>query len=455
MTTDSGVVAWYVGTLPQQFAAIVAGSKTVTATGAGYRSGIAGDYLDVPVGALDTWQTAKVTALIGSGQANIVALGDSITAGQNAFNNADALTYGWVDRLAALLNVTMAAYANFYTLGGYGPQRLYSSGTYGTNSTPYNSTAGSWNGYSGGIGEVWVPNDTATWDLTITVPNHPVTGAAPTAVDLITVSYLGAATSWQYQVDGGSANTVNNVGSASLPGAVLVRTHISLTGGAPHTIKVGQQSVSNALMFVGHAVYYGTTGLGVVRAGLQGWRASDFTVGAGATAGSAGSGNAISSAGPDHLQPWTGVTSSTNTAGAGFPFQPHLAIIALGINDAAYGTHPSAYQKALARAVHAFRRGRANCSVVIMNTAFAGTYADNALGGVYANGFRYDRYKQLARGVANDMGCVYYDVDSQFGETAVAGGYELNTDPHPTANGTGAGGGDGHLLMAQSLAAIL
>jgi hypothetical protein len=408
---------------------------------------IAPAYTSIPAGSLTTAQTAINVALTGGAPFILSAIGDSITAGQNANGLQDGLVYGYLGRLDAILAGALGGYAEHYTIAGYGPG-LIGSGA----SSPYNWTAGATK-YDGGIGQVWTPGDTLAWDCTITIPVHPVTGAAPTAVDLLTVGFNNALT-WQYQVGVATAVTVNSSGGAggSFPNSVLQRTSITGLSGAT-TIKIGQQSAGNALMFSGHVVYYGTTGFGIGRGGIQSWKATDFATGAGATAGSYSQPATGGSLMPDHIQPWTGQTTANNTAGAGMPFAPHLGIIALGVNDATFGGSKRGYQKALTRVIHAFRRGRASCSIIIMSPGYPSYYSDNTSGGSVP--YEYQEIKMTAEALARSYGCVYLDIDSIFGETPVANGYQLSGDLHPTANGSGAGGGDGHLTIANAILAPL
>lgn len=401
--------------------------------------------LTVPAGSLTVAQNAINAALAGSGTFVLSAIGDSVTAGQNANNLQDGLPYGYLGRLDNLLASALGGYAEHYTIAGYGPG-LIGSGA----SSPYNWTAGATK-YDGGIGQVWTPSDTLAWDCTITIPVHPVTGASPTAVDLLTVGYNNALT-WQYQVGAASAVTVNSSGGAggSFPNSVLQRTSITGLSGAT-TIKIGQQSASNALMYSGHVTYYGTTGVGIGRGGIQSWKSTDFATGAGATAGSFSQPATGGSLMPDHIQPWDGQTTANNTAGSGMPFQPHLGIIALGLNDTTYGGSLIGFQKAAARMIRAFRRGRANCSVMIVAMSYPSYYSDNS--GAGGTSYEYPKIKATAQALAAEFGCAFLNIDGLFGETPVASGYQLSGDIHPTANGSGAGGGDGHLTIAQAILA--
>lgn len=420
----------------------------------------------LPSGWNTQWKTAKAAAVAGTGTAKIAAIGESWVAGQSTGTVTDCLLYGWVGRLDALLAPSMGAYAEGYTAGGVNP------GTLNSPSSPYgNVTLPSYTTPDGGIGMIFAPSGTGSTWVTISAPLHPVTGAAPTGMDLFTVDFNNNA--WQYSVDGGGAVTITPANGSPPTGVngtvgqgIMRRTAITFAGGGTHTVAV-QQNGANALAFVGHVTYYGTSGLGIMRGCVGGWKAMDFATGGGATAGITGS-NSLT---PDHIIPWSGVNSAQvngvvnnniyASCAAGFPFSGvDLAAIQLGGNDCTQFSSPEGMRKALARFINALRRGNpatgtaGGTSILFIGESYFSEYSDDSNAGPTSN-FEWQRYKTVIWQLAQQYGCGWLDLQQVFGETPVARGLTVSGGAHPTQNGGGAGGGDGHLLIAQSIYSLL
>lgn len=409
------------------------------------------------------WRAAKDAALAGAGTAKIAVIGDSIVAGQSSGTVTDCLLYGFAGRLDALLATSLGGYAEGYTMGGLQPGQ----GLITAPSSPYSSPAGSTTFADGGIGQTWSANTTGSTYLTITAPVHPVTGANPVSMDILTVDFN--TNTWQYAVDGGAPVTVTpasgtppNGVNGTVGQGILRRTSIAFTGNTTHTVAV-QANAANALMLCGHVTYYGTAGLAIMRNGIPGWRAVDFATGGGTTASSTGS-NSMT---PDHIIPWSGANPSTTpannniyaSAAAGFPFNCDLGIIHIGGNDCTTGTSAEAVRKAVTRMIHAFRRAvpasgsTPGTSVLILGAPYYSEYSDNPSAG--QTGYEWQRYKDILRGLAASYGCGWIDLEEVFGETPAARGLVASGQVHPTQNGAGAGGGDGHLLIAQTVYGVL
>jgi hypothetical protein len=402
------------------------------------------NYCNLPEG-WDTVSSAAIrTAIAGPGVYSVCIEGDSVTAGQGAGTQTDALRYGFAGRLKTLMAALFSnnSAGQSFMWAGVNSAAL-------TMAAPPASFAGSLSSFDGGTGQVDVPSSVGAADFVIQCPVDQDTGQNPTSVDLYTIDYNGAASlTWQWKIDSGTATTVTTTGGNNTAGnGVLRKTTITLDGASSHVINLGTQSGGNAIMIARWTVNYGTRGLMLHRNGVQGWRVADFMTGGTSTGGQGGRLCAT----PDHIQPWAGYTTAYNTAGAGFP-APHLTILQGGLNDCTYGTRRDAYRRYFARRVHAARRGRPNASVMLLDSAYPSIYSDNPVGG---RPYNYQDYKQIKRDCADDFACAYLDIDSLFGETPVANGWMLSGDIHPTQNGNGAGGGDGHLLMAQTLFNII
>ena len=422
----------------------------------------------LPSGWNTAWVAAKAAALAGTGIARVAVIGDSWAAGQSSGTVTDVLTYGWPGRLDALLRPAMGSYAQGYTIAGCNPGTLTSpSSPYGNSSLPNVVTT------DGGIGQTWGTSTTGSTFVTITAPVDPVTNAQPVSMDLFTVDFN--TNSWQYTVDGGGAVTVTpasgtppNGVNGTVGQGMLRRTSITFTGAAPHTVVV-QQNGANALAISGHVTYYGTTGLGLFRAAVSGSKSIDFATGGGTTASSSG-GNSIT---PDHIVPWAGLNSgstpavnnipvSLGAAGA-FPFGGiDLALVQLGGNDCLQGSSMYGTRNALARFINALRRGNPatatspGCSIVIIGEGFVSEYSDYSTAAPATN-YQWQWYKSVCWEMAQAYGCAWIDLQEIFGEAALGRGLfsTSGTQGHPTQNGGGTGGGDGHLVIAQALYGIL
>lgn len=430
----------------------------------------------LPPGWNNQWKKAKALAQTGTGVARIAAMGESWVAGQSTGTVTDCLLYGWVGRLDSMLAGTasvggttpagLGGYAEGYTIAAAAPGNLNSpSSPYGNSSLPAFVTS------DGGVSQLWTPSSNGSTWVTIAAPVHPVTGANPTSMDILTVDFN--TNSWQYSVDGGGAVTVTPPAgtpptgvNATVGAGIMRRTSITFAGNTTHTVAV-QQNAANALAFNGHITYYGTTGLGIFRGPLPGWKATDFATGGGTTASSTG-GNSLT---PDHILPYSGVTpTSPNgivnnniyaSCANGFPFNGvDLAIIQIGGNDCTQFGSPDLMRKAVTRFINAFRRANPltattpGCSILFVGESYFSPYSDDSNAAPTAN-FEWQRYKAILFELSQMYGCGWLDLQQVFGETPVARGLTINGGAHPTQNGAGAGGGDGHLLIAQSIYSLL
>ena len=394
------------------------------------------------------WFTQKALAQAGQGIASLAAIGDSITGGANT-SNADGLAYGWMGRLKALLVPSLGAAWEAW------PFATYQSGQIPTSTCPFTWTGTAFPTYDCGMANGNAMPDAATWEVTIAANAHPITGVYPTSVELLYVDRSSAAGTFQYQIDSNTAVSAPALsgGGSTYANSILCRLSIPLDGLSNHTVKIGQLTNAYAIIACTMVIHYNaSSGLGLGRNGFGGFKAVDFAEGAGATAGGSTTFANLQSYGPDHIQPWTGQTTANNTAGAGAPFAPHLGIISLGTNDFGYGTHPLAFEKAICRMVEAFQAGQPAPSpgnVLIVAPQASMIYGSGN------NNYKVYRYKGILRNIADRYGCAFIDLETLFGHNSVANGWMTSGNVHPTANGSGTGGGDGHLLIAQTIASIL
>lgn len=459
------------GTTPVAHASGFTIRQVITAGVAGGLAPLSPTAATLPAGWNTQWLAAKAAAAAGTGTAKIGTIGDSYTVGVSSGTVTDVLTYGWLGRLdALLLNSGLAAYAEGYQIAGLAPGGAITnspSSPYGNSSLPGTTTA-----YDGGCGFCYGTNlNGSTW-VTISCPLHPVTGAAPTGIDIFTIDFNSTAT-WQYSVDGGSATTITPPSGTPPTGVngttgqgIVRRTSITLSGGISHNVAL-QQNQANGLFLMGHVTYYGSAGLGLMRNGLSGTRAVDYATQGGTTASSTG-GVSLT---PDHIIPWAGLGPSSTpannymyaSAASGFPFSTgagcDLGIIMLGGNEMFTGTGLAATEKTVSRMINAFRRGvpatstTPGASVLIVMQPIVSNYSSNyqAWSGQY-----FQQIKRIYAGLAAAYGCGFIDLQEVFGEDPLSRGlFSADGQQHPTQNGSGAGGGDGHLLIAQTIYGVL
>jgi hypothetical protein len=406
------------------------------------------------------WQTAKAGALAHTRTAKVVFYGDSYVAGQSSGTVTDCLRYGFVGRLRTYLAEALGAYAEGYTIASVAPGNLTSP------SSPY-SEVGAHTVYDGGVGQVWAFNTTSesTPQAAISCPLHAVTGAAPTKVDVLTVDFN--VHKWGYKKDGGELQKITGEANGVIGNGIMRRTSITLSGNEAHNIQLYNLE-ANGLFLVGHITYYGTTGVGVMRNGIPGFRAIDFATGGGATAGSGARAGNGSSATPDHIIPWAGLGPSSTPPNAnitaacaeGYPCNgTDLLVMHLAGNECTYGGGLQAMIKALARIIHAFRRsgpassGSPGTSILILGAPYFSPYADNQSTG--AIGYEWQKYKDALRQLAITYNCGWLDLETLWGETPVGRGYATEGEVHPTQSTAANWGTDGHSAIAAAIAGVI
>lgn len=206
---------------------------------------------------LDRWNTA-----VAAGNANWVAVGDSITQGQGASTRGNR----WIQKTLGLIRAQSQPGG---VTGGVGYVPAW-YGLFGPDSTweAWTSRAGSY------ADETWAGNlSYHQTTLTVGTPHgsavYTVTG---TDAD---IWYVQAAGSFTWQVDGGTATTV--VGSGSFGQA---KTRISLGTAGSHTITITDVSTStNYTVLTGIVVFNGdtTSGMRLFDAAHSGYKSSDYT----------------------------------------------------------------------------------------------------------------------------------------------------------------------------------
>lgn len=371
-------------------------------------------YLYLP----DGWDTAWVAAKANMGTTPVwlAAYGDSITEGVNAsdFNNT-----GWFGLVRASLAAKYSVYGDFYSCGDSADSV---STTYnGTPTWVVNSTTGRvYQRYGCGLVPTWTGSPTNV--ITFTSPY------ACTDMDIIYHDFSPVTGSWSYQVDSGSVVTVTPAGLGYL-------ARIQLTGLAntTHTINFSQTTALN-LMPYGVATFKSrTTGLGYAKIGLYGRALSEnFQL-------------SRSAPQPDNFVVWQGKGAATT--GFGFPHQPALIIIGMGINDLQSNYPLKAFEACLRRMIQALRRGYPGCSIIYKFDANPDQTSSDMTSGWFTNSDNWVQFWEVVQRVCYMFNVAILNVHAKWGATPVAQGFVTASNGHPTTAG--------HADIANTLLTIL
>jgi lysophospholipase L1-like esterase len=142
-------------------------------------------------------------------------------------------------------------------------------------------------------------------------------------------------------------------------------------------------------------------------------------------------------------QGYQGTTAApAQLSGLGFPAQPDLAIVALGVNDASNSVAKTTFRDALDRLVWSLRYGKSDaCSIIIVAQYTADgtlTTATSVANSDYTAGVTtaYRDIKAAMIEVAQAHTCALVDVHGAFGRKPVTNGWITSvSDIHPTTAG--------------------
>jgi lysophospholipase L1-like esterase len=386
-----------------------------------------GQFLSLPVGWDTAWKAAKT--LIGSQRVNVVAIGDSITAGQNS---TDIMLDSWFAKFRAAM---LAQYNN--ALGGDHYGLLYAASQGLSTATPPLVTSGvnstDWTAFYCGFNRGLFAGQTTLTPYIACTPPYNVVG-----FDILYIDY--AAGTWTWNIDGAANTTVTTTGPGTSAGAIVKKTSIAGLASAAHTLNINTSSVGvNTCNILGVTGYASTTGLCFAN---MGWTGMGLFTGQNTN-------NSLADTGkfpPDRLALYQGYQGTTvapsQLSGLGFPSQPDLAIISFGVNDANQSVTRANFRDALDRLVYSLRYGKADaCSIIICaqytadgNAASATvvTNEDYTSAGVTS----YRDIKAAMIEVAAAQNCAFVDVHGAFGRKPVANGWIHNaTDIHPSVAG--------------------
>jgi hypothetical protein len=362
------------------------------------------NWLYLPDGWDAAWRSAKSAS--GTTPAWLTLIGDSVMMGPASSNY---LTKNAFNLLRASLLKSYPLYADFYHTG----QSIRAAGTFPgavpwvVNGSPANTLGHgyTWQGYFTGGG---LPNPLMTF----------ISPQAYTAYDIVYGKWY-AATNFVYNVDGG-ANQTNSIAGTD---QFQHRVNVGLTGlaSAAHAINIVSQAADYAATILGVSAYTGANGLGFANLAMNGARLWALIMNGGQPTYH-----------PDLFQ---GRIDGSTPVGFGFPTQPALAIIQLGINDCqAFNLGPDLFARGLARLIGALRRGYANCSIVILASSFPDAVSSDVNSGLL-NPLTWPLYLAAMAQTAIAYNCAFVDLHAKWGGLGFGSGFQASNDLHPTDAG--------------------
>ena len=367
----------------------------------------------LPSGWNDAWQTAKAAS--GTTQANLLQIGDSVGQG---FVSTDVFAKGYFGLMRANLLKT-------YTLGGdfYGPQMNATFDSHVT-TPPYVYGAGARSFGNGGRG-YWIYNNAvyAGNFVTFTTPY------ACTAIDIHYGNYTAGA--FDYSVDGGGAVTQTVTGSGGT-GPDCTHAKISLTGLAntTHTIAFQNPTATPAsCLITGITTWKSTTtGINFANMSVSGFSSANFVTRVDSAS------NPLC---PALYQGYTpqkegqgSASQIANNTGYGFPTQPHLAIIQLGINDLQQSVSAATFATNVTYFIQAFRRGQPNASIILLGASNPdGVNSDMRT--PFTGAKNWQQYLLQMFTLAQMFNCAFVNIHAKWGELGVTSGFQASGDGHP------------------------
>jgi hypothetical protein len=371
-------------------------------------------YLYLPDGWDTGWQAAKAAA--GATPAQILFFGDSIQSGAAGASD-------WKKTYPHLVREALKA-----SLGGLKSDYFPA---WGISSTPSAAVAGTppWgaiaattpSGRIGSIGWHSIDYETAVGAQAGYLQTFTSYDTC-TALDLFYQDYNSG--TFVYNLDGAGdvVVTCTNAGSA----ANTAVKKLSLTGLAntTHVLQIGKQSAASVCIPVGVATHNAALagGLQIARfCNAMATLTNDYVTG---------------SIGPNaqRFEVLAGITPSggggVGTA-FGFPMQPHLLILELGINDCAGTQNGTDYQTALRRLFQAVRKGRPNASILIHAICNPDANVSDNTSNLFLPA-NWPAWVGPMYSFAQMYNCAVLNTHAKWGETPVANGFmSVAANAHP------------------------
>jgi hypothetical protein len=388
----------------------------------------------------DGWDTGWVAAraAVGTAPAYVAVVGDSNSQG---FSTTDHMAKPFPVLLRNALVAKYGSYADYYpaSLSARFQTVIGGSAPAGTMPWTFDTTVQTTGGpfYSGLVATMFVDGGSFPLAWVNAGTGKFVTPYACTDLDII--FHDGFAGTWKYNIDdavGGGLVTVTNDARNSMRRA-------SVTGqtSAVHTIRVGNPSVIYAFAMNG-VVTYATTaaqtsGVGFSLLACTGMRVFDWSC-------------SVNNLPPDRTQQLQGryksAVATELVTGFGFPVQPHLAIVELGINDCANSNGPVQFARGLRRICDSIRYGRDNASIIFLICPNPAIATSDSLS-EFTHAESWSVYLDQIYFIAAAYQCAVFNVHADWMSTPVAQGWTAATDAHPTDAG--------HQAIADVLATLV
>lgn len=398
-------------------------------------------WLRLPDGWDTTWKAARSASGSGTTPAYVAVLGDSNAQGFATTNHA---TKSFPVLLRNALAAKYGSYADFYSVAG--SQRFVTAqggggtvtGTpWWTFDTTFGGTGSQMNSY--GLGTTVFQDLGGTYPVTWVNAGSATftTPYACTAFDVIYHDYNTTGT-WKYNIDnsaGGGLVTVTNDARNSM-------RRLAITGqtNATHVLRFGAPSVALAMGLNGVVTYNPSAagkGIGFANTGATGFRVFDWL-------------QSPLQSPADRAQQWQGryktAVGVESTTGFGFPTQPHLAIIELGINDAQANVGLVQFRLALRKLCDSLRRGRDGCSILFLICPNP-TTTDSDVTFQFTRAESWSLYADQIYGIAEEYQCAVLNLHADWMSTPATQGLIGASDPHPTDLG--------HQTIADALASVI
>jgi hypothetical protein len=362
-------------------------------------------YLYLPDGWDTAWVAAKAAA--GATPAQILFLGDSIPTGQQCSDWKKSYPHLVRESLRASLGGLHADY-----FPAWGLSAIAAAGPLpGTPPWSIENVLGTSSGAVDNFGWHRISYNTAAgastyYHQTFTSPD------ACTAMDLFYVDFNSG--TWVYSVDGGADVTVTNTNAGSTTLAPVKRISLSGLASATHTIAVGKQSAVSVCLPIGVAEYPGGTAGG-------GLSLARYTAG-GVTLGQYITGSQFPT---NRLEQLAGlVPQGGGGVGRtfGYPQQPHLLVLELGINDNNTGVAQATIFSALRRTIQAVRAGRAGASILLHVVCNPDAELSDNTSNLFTPA-NWPTFVGYLYQFAQAYNCAVLNTHAKWGETPVAQGF--------------------------------
>lgn len=272
------------------------------------------------------------------------------------------------------------------------------------------------------------------------------TFTTPYACTAFDIHYLDQNSgTWDYWIDGGTHVTVTNTG-----GSIMKKVSVTGLSNATHTVSFGNQNSSSRMQIMGVTTFVPgvTGGFQLARNAAQGDGLTYYTS---QTGGPSKKPRLYSGVSPQADATQISATNCTY----GFPLQPHLFMVMMGLNDIGRGagvTNVEDFHGTLELFVRAVRAGVPNCSILIAVSFAPDTMTSDATNATNfeptaSGGLSWAQYAARMYEIARMYNCAVVNIHEKWGQFPVNNGFIVSDGVHPTLNGS--------IDIAQAIASVL